>query len=51
MGLAAVAAHKLWGVVPVGMIFRGSVAVGETWRKLAGGDEEQVPEPAFKVLQ
>lgn len=50
MGLAAVAAHKLWGVVPVGKIFQGSVVIGETWRKLTGGVDAPAPEPAFKVL-
>jgi MoaA/NifB/PqqE/SkfB family radical SAM enzyme len=32
-GLAAVARHKLWGFVPVGAIFTGSVAVGEVVRR------------------
>jgi len=32
-GLAAVANHKLWGFVPVGAIFTGSVAVGEMMRR------------------
>jgi hypothetical protein len=32
-GLGAVARHKLWGVVPVGAIFTGSVAVGEHFRR------------------
>jgi hypothetical protein len=32
-GLAAVARHKLWGFVPVGAIFSGSVAVGEMVRR------------------
>jgi sulfatase maturation enzyme AslB (radical SAM superfamily) len=32
-GLGAVARHKLWGVVPVGAIFTGSVAVGEALRR------------------
>lgn len=32
-GLGAVARHKLWGLVPVGAIFSGSVAVGETFRR------------------
>jgi MoaA/NifB/PqqE/SkfB family radical SAM enzyme len=32
-GLAAVARHKLWGFVPVGAIFTGSVAVGDRMRK------------------
>ena len=32
-GLAAVARHKLWGFIPVGTIFGGSVAVGEVVRR------------------
>jgi len=28
MALAAVAAHKLWGFIPVGTIFRGSIKIG-----------------------
>jgi hypothetical protein len=31
MGLASIAAHKLAGVVPVGAIFKASIAVGQ-WR-------------------
>jgi organic radical activating enzyme len=33
-GLAAVARHKLWGFVPVGTIFTGSLSVGEKMRRL-----------------
>jgi len=33
-GLAAVARHRLFGFVPVGSIFQGSVKVGEQVRKL-----------------
>jgi sulfatase maturation enzyme AslB (radical SAM superfamily) len=33
-GLAAVARHQLWGVIPVGAIFTGSVKVGERMRRL-----------------
>jgi len=33
-GLAAVARHKLFGVVPVGSIFAGSLKVGESMRRL-----------------
>jgi organic radical activating enzyme len=33
-GLAAVARHQLWGFIPVGMIFNGSVKVGEQMRRL-----------------
>ncbi len=33
-GLAAVARHQLWGFIPVGTIFSGSVKVGERVRKL-----------------
>ena len=32
MGLAAVAAHKLGGLIPVGSIFRASRLTGETWK-------------------
>ena len=31
MGLAAVAAHKLGGFIPVGAIFKASVEIGELW--------------------
>jgi hypothetical protein len=31
MGLAAIAAHKLGGVLPVGAIFKASIAIGQ-WR-------------------
>jgi MoaA/NifB/PqqE/SkfB family radical SAM enzyme len=33
-GLAAVARHRIWGLVPVSPIFHGSVKVGERVRKL-----------------
>jgi MoaA/NifB/PqqE/SkfB family radical SAM enzyme len=33
-GLTAVARHQLWGFIPVGTIFTGSVKVGERVRKL-----------------
>jgi MoaA/NifB/PqqE/SkfB family radical SAM enzyme len=33
-GLAAVARHQLWGFIPVGTIFTGSVKVGEQVKKL-----------------
>jgi MoaA/NifB/PqqE/SkfB family radical SAM enzyme len=33
-GLAAVARHNLWGFIPVGSIFAGSVKVGEQVRRL-----------------
>ncbi len=31
MGLAAVAAHKLGGILPVGAIFRTSIKIGRSW--------------------
>lgn len=31
MGLAAVAAHKLGGIIPVGAIFRTSIKIGQRW--------------------
>ena len=33
MGLAAVAAHKLGGVIPVGEIFKASIRIGQVWAK------------------
>jgi hypothetical protein len=35
MGLAAVAAHKLGGVIPVGKIFKASVKIGQARSKSA----------------
>ena len=32
MGLAAIAAHKLGGLVPVGAIFKASIRIGQAWR-------------------
>ncbi|MBY0507663.1 MAG: radical SAM protein [Bryobacteraceae bacterium] len=47
MALAAVAAHKLAGFIPVGAIFKASIAIGQAWPK--------APEPAkpleLRVLQ
>ena len=37
-GLAAVARHRLFGFVPVGRIFTGSVKVGEQMRRLRPGE-------------
>lgn len=48
MALGAVAAHKLWGFVPVGAIFGASVKIGQMWPR-----NEPAPEPAppgLKVL-
>lgn len=48
MGLAAVAAHKLGGVLPIGPIFRASVKVGQLRSK---APREHPPEfPALRVL-
>ncbi len=33
MGLAAVAAHRIGGLIPVGLIFKASVAIGQARRK------------------
>lgn len=49
MGLAAVAAHKLWGVIPLGAIFQASVQVGEWWPKERVDEEPKRVE--LKVLQ
>lgn len=48
MGLAAVAAHKLGGIIPVGSIFRASVRIG---RRRSKQVREEVPKaPAFQIL-
>jgi sulfatase maturation enzyme AslB (radical SAM superfamily) len=48
MALAAVADHKLGGVVPVGGIFRASVKVGQAWSGASKGNPA-VDDP-FKIL-
>ena len=50
MGLAAVAAHKLGGVIPVGAIFRGSIAIGEQWRQLTSPPPPRPVASPLKVL-
>ena len=50
MGLSAVAAHKLGGVIPVGAIFRTSVKIGT----VVGGKKKRTPtvrEEPLKILQ
>jgi MoaA/NifB/PqqE/SkfB family radical SAM enzyme len=49
MGLAAVAAHKLGGFIPVGAIFRASVKVG----RMRSGEQRAAPPtaPPFRVLR
>lgn len=44
-GLAAVARHHLWGFVPVGTIFSGSVRVGERVRRLRPEAAGAAPQP------
>lgn len=48
MGLAAVAAHKLGGIIPVGAIFRASVKIGQ---RRARHVREQEPAPALRIIQ
>ena len=35
MGLAAVAAHRLGGIIPVGLIFNASIKIGQARAKRA----------------
>lgn len=49
MGLAAIAAHTVGGVIPVGKIFRASVRIGETWSKLVSRPPAAIS--ALKVLR
>jgi len=48
MGLAAVAAHKLGGIIPVGAIFRASLKIGRIWAKHIS--RRQRARNAFPVL-
>lgn len=48
MGLAAVAAHKLGGVLPVGAIFRQSVQIGQAWSGMKG--EPEPPPSPLRIL-
>lgn len=48
MGLAAVAHHKLGGIVPVGAIFRASLSIGQARMKNQAKEESG---PALRVLQ
>lgn len=48
MALAAVGAHKLGGVIPVGQIFRASARIGEAWR---GKQLPAAPVKDFVVLR
>lgn len=49
MGLAAVAAHKLGGFIPVGAIFKASLKIGELRSRRR--TEPPQPAPALRVLQ
>jgi len=56
MGLAAIAAHKLGGIVPIGAIFRASVKIGQKKRRSsewAGANlrppQVERPESVFKI--
>ena len=52
MGLAAVAAHKLGGVLSVGTIFNASIKIGRTWASSRGksGGKSPAKDP-LQVLQ
>ena len=47
MGLAAIAKHKLAGIIPVGAIFKSSIKIGKL---IAKPELTPPPEPAFRVL-
>ena len=49
MGLAAVGAHRLGGIIPVGAIFRQSIRVGRAWSKLTSPPSP--PQSPLNVLQ
>jgi hypothetical protein len=48
MGLAAVAAHRLAGFIPVGAIFKASLKVGQL--NARGKSEQPQAVPALRVL-
>lgn len=50
LGLAAVAAHKIGGLIPVGAIFKASLRVGELRSRRSEADQPE-PAPALRVLQ
>jgi sulfatase maturation enzyme AslB (radical SAM superfamily) len=50
MGLAAVADHKIGGLVPIKPLFRGSLKIGERWAQATASAVTAKPTP-FKVLQ
>jgi hypothetical protein len=49
MGLAAVAAHKLGGIIPVGAIFRASLKIGQS--RASRATAAPAVEPPLRVLQ
>jgi MoaA/NifB/PqqE/SkfB family radical SAM enzyme len=50
MGLAAVAAHKLGGILPVGPIFWTSIKIGRSWAKRTAAEPAQERDE-LRVLQ
>jgi MoaA/NifB/PqqE/SkfB family radical SAM enzyme len=47
MGVAAIANHKLGGVIPIGAIFRASVRIGQAFAK----PETAAADPQLRILQ
>jgi sulfatase maturation enzyme AslB (radical SAM superfamily) len=47
MGVAAVANHKLGGIIPIGMIFKASIRIGQAFAK----PEPVTAGPELKILQ
>jgi len=47
MGLAAIAAHKLGGIVPVGAIFKASIQIGQSW----GSRTNALPSPSGGIFK
>lgn len=50
LGLAAVAAHKICGVIPVGAIFKASLKIGEL-RSGRSQVKQPAPAPSLRVLE
>lgn len=50
MGLAAIAAHKLGGVIPVGAIFKASIKIGQARSRGNGGSVPPAVEGPLRVV-
>jgi MoaA/NifB/PqqE/SkfB family radical SAM enzyme len=50
MGLASVGAHKLGGLIPVGLIFEASIKIGQAWVKANARHQPRPAPPPLQIL-